>query len=1010
MAKELSQAQCILLTVHYASSSNIKALHSFTPNRLDVLDPELVLRILLTYLPESLEPKEYTKYAEEVASRLYLDYEREEVEVDISPVKDLTPEQAQKRVKKLHLPDIKPPTFPPHAPDDLLTRFLCHRSYRIDEQTGLVNLVPQLVEPFLDRNGFLRTWYISVVLPVLRLQFEYYPGEETAQAIGLREFERLEGKEGTNFLLRRAETQSADAIGPGEVTPSELSKNKPTIARDVKGLVGPWMYGHTERKRRKLDQGRQGHDAAEPDGRQNDDEADLSRRTRKISLSGVTQEDKTGHDWEYMYRWLVLHAVSNFPLVTSCIEEWDGPGDVDFGGFDQGQGKYLEEDLQRKLELQYAQAAFASCYAAQSDTQETVKSAHGVLARLAELMDFIPPPDLATSVESLPKLERHAAKLDESQTVADLAPSTLLKPEHPLTTPRFETYMLLQMMVYTAYQFSGLGHPISLVSVAKLHFYANAEEQLAVLTRILRGLSKSGARKDDAQWTSDRAKLMWLWNWGIDNDDPNAKTGAGVLGKIDKEDFEEEMLKVFVETSCYDLAIKTYIAASGANRLPLDKVEQVVLAKAMESYDAASNGNRMRGGMKKASDIIAAFRPHFKGSARLRQANCLIAATHALSFYSLTLQHRVPFQPVSIRVSSDPVSLIDKVLEQNERSYTKLDDLIDIAVNLVLAGLPQENAITAETQESESPPDEGKRRKDAERRVTFMAIEAALREDDFETAYSYIVNRLTPSGTDITAPKDDVYVKQHARGSSQASTRSQRHEHEDDISWRAAFLAGRYRGGSNASPPTLRRLEQRTELLSLALLLAPTTALTEILAAWRRCEEETTSLQLSQQQAEEEFDDRADQRHFSSSALPGNFTVGGEQPEMILNQKRREMGRFGGGGKRETDEVPMSMFDLTRSAARAFSKNAFPLQGNSNSGTAGGQTPQAARNLRSQEDGMEGGLELSGEDGESLQQRVRRRDMVANAATGALASGLGWVLGATPVDRQQHEQQQQQHQ
>ncbi|RMY91109.1 hypothetical protein D0861_03263 [Hortaea werneckii] len=899
MVKELSQAQCILLTVHYASSSNIKALHSFTPNRLDVLDPELVLRILLAYLPESLEPKEYTKYAEEVASRLYLDYEREEVEVDISPVKDLTPEQAQKRVKKLHLPDIKPPAFPPHAPDDLLTRFLCHRSYRIDEQTGLVNLVPQLVEPFLDRNEFLRTWYISVVLPVLRLQFEYYPGEETAQAIGLREFERLEEKEGMDFLLRRAEMQSPDVYAPGEAAPSELSNNKPTIARDVKGLVGPWMYGHTERKRRKLDQGRHGHDAAEQSCRQNDDEADLSRRTRKISLSGVTQEDKTGHDWEYMYRWLVYHAVSNFPLVTSCIEEWDGPSDVDFGGFDQGQGKYLEEDLQRKLELQYAQAAFASCYAAQSDTQETVKSAHGVLARLAELMDFIPPPDLATSVESLPKIERHAAKLDESQTVTDLAPNTLLKPEHPLTTPRFETYMLLQMMVYTAYQFSGLGHPISLVSVAKLHFYANAEEQLAALTRILRGLSKSGARKDDAQWTSDRAKLMWLWNWGIDNDDPNAKNGAGVLGKIDKEDFEEEMLKVFVETSCSDLAIKTYITASGVSRLPLDKVAQVVLAKAMESYDAASNGNRMRGGMKKASDI-----------------------------------------------------------------------------------------------------------KDAERRVTFMAIEAALREDDFETAYSYIVNRLTPSGTDITAPKDDAYVKQHARGPSQASTRSQRHEHEDDISWRAAFLAGRYRGGSNASPPTLRRLEQRTELLSLALLLAPTTALTEILAAWRRCEEETTSLQLSQQQAEDEFDDRADQRHFSSSALPGNFTVGGEQPEMILNQKRREMGRFGG-GKRETDEVPMSMFDLTRSAARAFSKNAFPLHGNSSSGTAGNQAAQAAQNLRGQEDVMESGLEPSGEDGESLQQRVRRRDMVANAATGALASGLGWVLGATPVDRQQHEQQQQ---
>ena len=70
MAKDLSVAQCILLTVHYASEGNIKALHSFTPTRLDALDPELVLRILLAYLPESLDPREYTTYIGEVASRL----------------------------------------------------------------------------------------------------------------------------------------------------------------------------------------------------------------------------------------------------------------------------------------------------------------------------------------------------------------------------------------------------------------------------------------------------------------------------------------------------------------------------------------------------------------------------------------------------------------------------------------------------------------------------------------------------------------------------------------------------------------------------------------------------------------------------------------------------------------------------------------------------------------------------------------------------------------------------
>jgi hypothetical protein len=37
--------------------------------------------------------------------------------------------------------------------------------------------------------------------------------------------------------------------------------------------------------------------------------------------------------------------------------------------------------------------------------------------------------------------------------------------------------------------------------------------------------------------------------------------------------------------------------------------------------------------------------------------------------------------------------------------------------------------------------------------------------------------------------------------------------------------------------------------------------------------------------------------------------------------------------------------------------------------------------------------------GETEQQRVRRRDMVTNAVSGGLASGLGWVLGATPVDK-----------
>jgi len=246
----------------------------------------------------------------------------------------------------------------------------------------------------------------------------------------------------------------------------------------------------------------------------------------------------------------VLQAEHNFPMITHLIEEWDGPSDVDFGGYEAGQLRpYLDDDILRKLELQYAQAALASCYAAKDHGEENIKGAHGVLARLAELLDFIPPPDLATSVESLPKIERQAAALDQSQTLQDLAPDQLLRPEHPLSTPRMETYMLLQMHVYSAYQLLGLGYDSSLLELAKMQFYGTADDQMAVLQQVLRGLTRLG-KKDEADWTACRGKLLWLWNWGIDSDDLNAKNGPGVLGKIDKEDFESEMLKTFTETGC----------------------------------------------------------------------------------------------------------------------------------------------------------------------------------------------------------------------------------------------------------------------------------------------------------------------------------------------------------------------------------------------------------------------------------------------------------------------------
>ncbi|GAB7353128.1 hypothetical protein MBLNU459_g3666t1 [Dothideomycetes sp. NU459] len=950
MADELSAAQCILLAVHLASEANINALHTFTPSRPDVLKPELVLRILLAYLPESVDPSLYTSFVREVSSRLYLE-QREALEVDTSAVRDISDEQAQKRVSKLNLLELSPPTFPPHAPKDPLVRFLCHRAYRIDIQTGLLTLVPALVTPFLEHSDYLRTWFIAMVLPLLRLGYEYYPSRESQ--FTMADFEEIDGERGIELLLSSATSVKHQVTSPTD--------SEGTIGRDLRGLVGPWMYGNTERKRRRLNRTKE------------EEHADLSgpsSRSAFIELEGVSEEDKTGHDWEYAFAWMVRKATDNFPLITNAIEDWDGPGDVDLGGY--GDGKpYLDKDTQSKLERQYAQAAFASCYAVTEDTSDAIDGAHGILCRLAQILNFEPPPELATSVQELPAIDNHAELLHKASSTMFLEPHMLLTPNHPLTTPKLETYMLLQMLVYSAYQLSGLGHKISIVNVAKLRFFSDEAEQLVLLQKILHGLAARGKR-DDQKWLFNYNTIVWLWDWNIETDGPT-KRGAGILGNIKKSTLEKEMLKVLVSSGSTFLVDQLYFSGlRGRREMTKDEMQDAILGQAMQWYDSASNGNRTRGSMKKASDLINNSQHHFSNSHAFSRASALIAATHSLSFYSLILQHGVPFQPVNIRASADPLSLLPKVLEQNANSYTKLDDLVSIGRNLVSAGLPLHTADGEPIIEQDESKDEmAEKLLLAERKVIAMCIEAALAEDDFETAYSYIVNRLAPPDPGAAAVPVDA-----AKGPSQ-----------DDTSWRAAFLAGRYRPRTNAAP-TLRRLEQRTELLSLALLLAPSSHLSEILGVWRRCEEETLSLHAAETAAEQRFDDSADRRR----ELPGGFadqTTDG----MIFGQQRREVGRMTGGSTE--DEVPMGLFDVARGAAKAFSRNAFPLRGTAQaSGTA---SPSSAV-VTEPGEGAGLGHQRTFSSGSNEASRVRKRDMLSSAVSGGLASGIGWVLGASPVD------------
>lgn len=328
----------------------------------------------------------------------------------------------------------------------------------------------------------------------------------------------------------------------------------------------------------------------------------------------------------------------------------------------------------------------------------------------------------------------------------------------------------------------------------------------------------------------------------------------------------------------------------------------------------------------------------------------------------------MPFQPVSIRIHPDPLSLIEKVLEQNPKGYTKLDDLLSIGRNLVAAGFPPI------LEDTPAPNDATLI---AERRITSLAISSALASDDFGTAYSYIFTRLAPP-TLTTTTTTTTSTSTSASASASASTT------KDDISWRAVYTAGRYRPPTrNPNPSTeITHLTQRMELLSLSLILVPTASpLPEILGAWRRCDEELNILLVRESQAEDIWDARGD--HISMSMLPGGFGTDTDKEQDVLDTRQQQVrrARVNHGVAGQGGEAPMGLFEVARGAASALQKNAFT----SGKRERVGQGEYAAGQDEDEHD-----------DDDDDDDRVRKRDVVSNMVTGGLASGIGWVLGAQP--------------
>ncbi|CRK27441.1 hypothetical protein BN1708_014821 [Verticillium longisporum] len=911
MSLILSPPKLVLLAVHLATIADVNSLAYLTSRYPAVLRKDIILRILLTYLPETVPSAEYVNFLKELESGEFDDHEANDL--NYATVHDLNDEEAAKKVRKLRLLPLSDGKGSIDADEDHITSFLYRRAYRVDEEAGLLAQLPVLLTPFLHHSHDLRTWVISTLLPLLRRNHEYYPQDAVANT--LIEFQKLPDNIAVGVLL-----SNTGANG-------DLS----TVGRDLRGLVGPWLHNNTRWT-----------------------SAMSADSSLQLAISaGTNTQGLLCPGWEQVLEWLTAHAARSWRVAVAAVEQYNGPEDVDLGEYD---GIWLREEQQQYLDRRYARAILACAYIMPEANSEALHGAYQMVSKVMELLGNDSSTSLEQDVDNLQTVTDLDSELFSSPKNTAYMRDDLLHESNPLTSPSLKAARLLQALILSAYLFTQAGHPCSIKRAGDLAFIQDEREQKMEATKLIHTIVNRAPRNDESFWTRSRRQVLWLRDWGAKSSSEGS--GSGVLGRVTSSFLEAEILKGLLANNQYSLAASLYEGAEQS--LSQQALQDTILGAALNAYDNATNPNRTRGGLKKCDEIINAFPQTIGKSLPARQRiDALLKATHALSDYRLVLKQGEPFSPVVLRVHADPLSIISKVLEQNKKSYTQMQDLLEVGYNMVKAGLTTKSshgaAVSSEVMDAHVLR--------AEERIVAMCIEAALREDDFETAYSYVVSRISERGgtpARITSDPDEEWP------------------------WRSALLAGQYvrtartiqptHLGTASGNPEIRHLEQRIDCLSTALRIAPAAQLQEILKTFRRCEEQLDSAVKAEAALEADEDDL--------HGMPGGF--GTPAPA------RRVLAVPGGRGSTAppskasgADEAPMSLFDLSRATARAASRN-FAALSSLQQSSGGGKTHQSEGPANDHEtEGLE-----------DDHHRLRKRDQLREAAMGTLTSGVGWLIGA----------------
>lgn len=503
----LSDAHAILLATRLCANGEVTDLPALRARYPHCFPLERLLRIILTFLPESTEPSLYVSVLHDLtsgSSSVHLDRD-----IDISAVKDLSEAAARKRVRKLRLqPLLRDGEEEEVKASDALTQFIIHRAHLIDVETSLQPLILELVLPFYQHSPVIRTWLISSLLPALRLNYEYYPNHD--ETLSLDTLELMGDQAAVNVLLsiRGSERSNMDLVN------------------NLKGLIGPWLYGSNRSKRRRLNE--------------------TARRNSISYIQGAPKPEPTEMaGWEYVNEWLLSRSFVDHENVVNAFNNWNGPEDVDLGGYEEPDRKILS-DKAKELLSRYCQSGLAVVYAHADSSKAAIERSCQVLDRVARLLSLEECSYLDSPESALPSVD-YDAKLISSTTRVSLLQNSLLTQENPLTQPSPSSVSFMSAVLISLRILTGLGHHVPCRLVANMCLHSTEEMQMVELNNLVASTVKQSRTKEE--WQQVREQLLWLRDWQAEHSDngwDEPSTHHGIFWRISRESIETEILKALL--------------------------------------------------------------------------------------------------------------------------------------------------------------------------------------------------------------------------------------------------------------------------------------------------------------------------------------------------------------------------------------------------------------------------------------------------------------------------------